>query len=364
MRPFRAKTHLPHRRRRRLAVAAIALAGLLAVLLTAPASMAKADTPNATLPADESPHPATAIEWWYFTGHLTGTDIFGKKHSYGFEDVAVRSNILNVEPVAAAYNGQFAITDLTRGAFDYNTSNDAIEADTVPAGGGYNIAINTWNMHGKNGQNHLFAYDTNYGLDLSLNQSQPAALHGDTGLIPYGSFGTSYYYSETNLKVTGTVIDHGLPITVTGTAWQDHQWGNYTGHPGGWTWFALQLSNGTQYMLYFLKDANGNLNQVVATKVNADGTYEAVPPSQVSYKALGSWTSPATKITYEQNWQITLPGGQLTVNSLFPNQEVVNSSVQDYWEGDSSITGTIDGQSVTGQAYAEVQPTFTVPSPL
>jgi predicted secreted hydrolase len=174
--------------------------------------------------------------------------------------------LLNLEPADALYNGQFAITDLTRGTFDQDTLNDSLQR------------------------------------------------------------------------------------------------GDFTG-PGGWTWFSLQLSNGTQYMLYFLKDADGNLNQVVATQVNADGTYESLPASEVSYKALGSWTSPSTKITYEQNWQVTLPGGQLTVDALLPDQEVTNLSVQDYWEGDSSVTGTIDGQAVTGQSYVEVQPTFTVPQP-
>jgi predicted secreted hydrolase len=303
-----------------------------------------------------------STEWWYFTGHLTGTDILGKKHSYGFEDIAVRSNVLNLEPADVLYNGQFAITDLTRGTFDKDTLNDALEPDVLPSGGGYNITINAWNMHGSSGQNHLYAYDSNYALNLNLDQSQPAAKHGDDGEIPYGSFGTSGYYSETNLKVTGTVIDHGIPVTVTGTAWQDHQWGNFTG-PGAWTWFSLQLSNGTQYMLYFLKDPNGNLNQVVATQVNANGTYQALSPSQVSYKALGSWKSPATGITYEQNWQVTLPGGQLTVKALEANQEVTNISVQNYWEGDSSVTGTINGQAVTGQSYVEVQPVFTVPQP-
>jgi len=352
----------PRRGKRRLAVAGLVLAGLVSLMAGTVAPVARAATPAVSLPHDESPHPSAWTEWWYFTGHLTGTDIFGNKHSYGFEDVAVRSDVLDLEPVSALYNGQFAITDLTRGTFDQDTLNDSLEPDVVPPAGGYNITIGLWNMNGINGQNHISAFDTNYAVNLQLNQSQPAALHGNGGLINYGPFGTSYYYSETNLKVTGTVIDHGIPVTVTGTAWQDHQWGDFTG-PGGWTWFALQLSNGTQYMLYFITDASGNLDQVVATRVNADGTTTALPADQVSQTPLGSWTSPSTGITYPQNWLVTVPGGQLTVNALLPNQEVTNLSVQDYWEGDSSITGTINGQAVTGQSYVEVQPTFTVPQP-
>ena len=352
------------RRARRGRAPGIVLAVLAALLGTgALVPAAGASTPAVSLPHDESPHPSATTEWWYFTGHLTGTDILGKSHSYGFEVVFVRSDLADVEPVAALYNGQFAITDLTRGTFDYDTLNDSLQPDNVPAGGGYNTTINTWNMHGIGGKNHVFAFDTSYALNLELDQSAAAALHGSGGLIPYGSFGSSYYYSETNLQVSGTVIDHGVPVAVTGLAWQDHQWGDFTAGPGGWTWFALQLSNHTQYMLYFLRDASGNPVQTVATQVNADGTYQAVPPGEVSETPLGSWTSPSTGITYEQNWRVTLPGGQLTITALEPNQEVTNISVQDYWEGDSAVTGTIGGQPVTGQSYVEVQPTFSVPQP-
>ena len=49
-------------------------------------------------------------------------------------------------------------------------------------------------------------------------------------------------------------------MTVTGTAWLDHQWGNWTPGQGGWEWYSLQLSNNTQYMLYFIRDVNMSLH--------------------------------------------------------------------------------------------------------
>jgi len=83
------------------------------------------------------------------------------------------------------------------------------------------------------------------GPQISL---EPVVLHGNNGLIPYGPFGTSFYYSWTNLWTFGTVIDHGVPVAVIGESWMDHQWYNPLGL-GGWTWFSIQLSNNTQYML-------------------------------------------------------------------------------------------------------------------
>jgi hypothetical protein len=42
---------------------------------------------------------------------------------------------------------------------------------------------------------------------------------------------------------------------VSGQSWMDHQWGAFNFASGaGWDWFSIQLSNGQQYMLYFVRD--------------------------------------------------------------------------------------------------------------
>jgi hypothetical protein len=106
-----------------------------------------------------------------------------------------------------------------------------------------------------------------------------------------------------------------VPVSVTGTAWQDHQWGNFAG-TGGWTWFSLQLSNGTQYMLFFLHNAAGAIAAEVGTLINADGSTVNIDPCAMNQTPLGTWTSPNAGITYPQNWTVTVPGGQLTVTAL------------------------------------------------
>jgi hypothetical protein len=77
------------------------------------------------------------------------------------------------------------------------------------------------------------------------------------------------------------------------------------------------------------------------------------------------WTSPASGLTYPQNWTVTVPSGQLTVTALEPDQEMTNlGSTGNNWEGDSSVSGTIHGVAVTGQSYAEIMPnTTTMPQP-
>lgn len=161
------------------------------------------------------------MEWWYFTGHLQGKDIFGKSHEYGFEMTMIRMDALGTEPVSAIWNGHIAISDITRQTFKQDEATYSLQPDVVPAGGGFNNTVGLYHMDGKNGVNHLsggFA-DLGYaGINLTLRQTQPAVLHGNAGVIPYAPFGQSGYYSQTNLKASGTLLDHGVLVNVTGTA--------------------------------------------------------------------------------------------------------------------------------------------------
>ncbi|WP_307874727.1 lipocalin family protein [Frankia nepalensis] len=350
---------------RRLAgLVAGAAASLLLVAVHAPA--ASAAMPPVVLPADESPHPDAGMEWWYFTGHLTGKDLFGKTHSYGFETMVVRNDGLDTAPNTVIYNVNLGLTDLTRGTYKGTKEIYSIQNDVVPPGGGFNFTVGTVHMDGKNGVNHFSGgfSDLSYVYgNMTLSQSTPAALHGGDGVIPYGPFGESGYYSQTNLNVSGVLFDHGMPVNVTGKAWMDHQWGNWTPGEGGWEWFSIQLSNNTQYMLYFIRDVNGNYVQKIGTRVNANGTTADLAPAQISHTALGSWTSPHTDITYPQNWTVNVPGGSLNVTVKLADQEVWSNiiTVGQYWEGAATVSGTINGQAVTGQAYAEVIPYIEMP---
>ena len=69
--------------------------------------------PALQLPTDEAAHHAP-VEWWYFNGHLSGTDAAGHLHCYGFEYVTFQFLSLGPAPV---YVANFAITDLGRRIF-------------------------------------------------------------------------------------------------------------------------------------------------------------------------------------------------------------------------------------------------------
>ena len=97
-------------------------------------------------------------------------------------------------------------------------------------------------------------------------------LDGTDGVSRSGRSGTSEYYSWTSLLTSGTVIDHGIPVKVIGVSWMDHQWGAFDFASGaGWDWFSIQLSNGQQYMLYFIRNESGQIVQTIGTRVDPGG---------------------------------------------------------------------------------------------
>jgi hypothetical protein len=55
-------------------------------------------------------------------------------------------------------------------------------------------------------------------------------------------------------------------------------------------------------------------------------------------------------ITYPSGWEVTVPGGVLNVRPLQKDQELVVAATLAgaYWEGDSAVSGIIEGRPVKG----------------
>ncbi|HET7093421.1 MAG TPA: carotenoid 1,2-hydratase, partial [Thermomicrobiales bacterium] len=271
-----------------------------------------------TFPRDDGPHDV-GIEWWYYTGHLYAPD----GRLFGFEFVIFKGREQGVGGVAA----HFAITDNAAGQFHYAEKRAGL-AGVVGRRAAMDLTVDGWTMLGQNGDDRLRAAmpgDAGYALDLLLTSRKPPALHDGDGYIAYGDGTASYYYSRTDLAVTGRLEAGGATMPVTGTAWMDHQWGDFkTFETGGWDWFALDLNDDRQIMLYLIRNQRRDVVLVDGSIVAPDGGLTVLGASDFTVRPLGTWTSRATRTTYPSAWLVDIPGERLrlTIVPTMPDQEL------------------------------------------
>ncbi len=206
-------------------------------------------------PADEAPHP-DITEWWYYTGHVTTSD--GQR--YGIEYVIFQGGRADF-PIG--YAAHFAVIDPQKPAFTFDE--DAMISRDARFGGadGFRLRVNDWTMRGLNGVDQLHARMKSgaYAINISATDEKGPVLQGG-GQFSYGPGGSSYYYSRTRLRPSGSIIVGDTTKQITGgTLWFDHQWGNFLPSNGGWDWFSTQLDDQSEMMIYNLRDASGKLIQ-------------------------------------------------------------------------------------------------------
>lgn len=302
-------------------------------------------------PRDDGPHDEQ-IEWWYFTGHL----FTESGDRYGFEMVVFK---LELEALVA-YASHVAVVDSAGGTFSYDEQLIFGNSVSTPVpGGGYDLQLGGWHMSGANGNDRLVGNVPGYAFNLQTRSTKPAALHDGDGFVQYREDEYSYYYSRTRLETTGTLEIDGQELTVHGEAWMDHQWGDFTTwEEGGWDWFALQLDDGRDLMLYVTYASDGSPAIVDGSIVAPDGTITQLEAEDFTVTPTTSWTSPPTGITYPSGWSIELPAESLvlSVAPVLPHQELdaTRSSGQIYWEGQVTVEGLQDGEAVGGLGYIEL----------
>jgi RND superfamily putative drug exporter len=335
-----------------------------------PAPSSPIDPQPIALPADDGPHHRLT-EWWYYTGHLVSDD---GRH-FGFEFVIFRAE-RGAFPVAWA--SHLAVTDETGNAFRYGQRSEVgPQVDgLVVAPFEFDLAMTgqddttTWRMNGGNGLDILRAQMSpaeaaaagtpgGLGLDLRLAARKLPALHNTTGWIDFGPGGSSYYYSRTAMDASGSLMMDGTRLHVTGSAWFDHQWGDFIAvGGGGWDWFAVNLDDGTDLTMSLIRNADGSYPLVYGTLVGPDGTSRNLPREAFTVDVTTRWTSPATGADYPAGWHISLPGEQLVID-LAPTvaaQELDTRATTGvvYWEGSQRVRATHDGHALGGEAYVEL----------
>jgi predicted secreted hydrolase len=292
-----------------------------------------------SLPADEAVHPGENMEWWYWTGHLQT----GEGRWFGFEEVFFRKTVLE-QPGRMVHA---AITDIDRNLFPHAVSIMIGDLPVTPDG--FDFSMSRQTAVGGNGDDVLHAEAEGYVLDLELHATKPPVFqHGD-GYTDYSFGGYTYYYSRERMSAEGTLTVDGTPTAVGGTAWFDHQWGVIgQALTLGWDWFALQLDDDREIMLFVVHGSGGEQLLVGGSLTDeACGTAE-IAQDAFSVTPLGEWVSPHTFCTYPSGWAVTVNGLGFTVTPVILDQELPES-IPIYWEGEALVSG-----AATGRAYVEL----------
>lgn len=320
-------------------------------------------------PRDHGSHPEYPTEWWYFTGHLE--DAGGA--AFGFELTFFRVGINPPEVqkktswhTPSLYIAHAAVTDDSgkRFFFDEKTSRPALGRAGAEEGR-LSVWLHDWRaeMKGEEIQLSFAAEDRDgkgpFSLSLVVAPQKKVVLHGENGFSRKGAKRgeASYYSSFTRLQGSGVLTLDGSEQRVSAEAWMDHEFMSYAVDDTeiGWDWFAIQLDDGSEVMVYHLR-RDGEVSEEFSkgTFIASDGSSHLLRKKEYTIDALGSWKSPHTGIEYPAGWRIRIPSRNLDleITPTVKDQElrVEGSTGASYWEGRC----TVSGESVSGNAYVEL----------
>jgi predicted secreted hydrolase len=334
-----------------------------------------------SFPRDHGQHSSYQTEWWYFTGHLDGPS----SRRFGFQFTIFRYG-LQVIPVQASskwgmrdvWFGHFTITDVASGAFRFA---ERVNRGVFDQAGASQYTLEAWleggrwrvgpadDAQGPHPKLRLRAEEPDYGLELELTPLKPPVFHGldDGGLSQKSTEpgNASHYYSFTRMSASGTIRIGKERFPVNGAAWFDHEFSTsmLAKDQAGWDWFSIQLGDGTELMVYQMRRKDGSVDPASkGSFINALGVKQHLASGEFKVTGKGQWKSPRTGAIYPSGWRIEASrlGLDLSVLPLLADQELAFLGSDRvltglaYWEGACDVTGTRNGQPISGRAYSEL----------
>ncbi len=320
-------------------------------------------------PRDHGSHPEFQNEWWYFTGNLDSED-----HEFGFMFTIFRSAVAPPPAEVGSkstlssnqlYLGHFALSNLTdekhrswerigRPAFNLaGASEERLSASVGP-----------WKMEMDGTETiQIHVQEGTFQLELELRPDKPFVLHGEDGVHQKADDPgqASHYISYTNLSTVGKITWDNEQHQVKGKSWMDHEFGTnqLSDDQVGWDWFAIQLENDVELMVYMLREKSGSFtNKSSGSIVFPDGRLVEVDQSQFAIKPLESWKSPTSGAEYPIRWELELPEYKTKLNVTTPlksqEMQVQRYTGTTYWEGAVRVEGTWQGEETSGKGYVEL----------
>ena len=357
------------------------LAAVLFMVLVAPTSVAAQEWRQAVpeyrweFPNDHWAHVGYRTEWWYFVGFADAAD---RSRRFAWQFTLFRTGLTLAAPSAApspweagyAAMGHAAVADLETGerVFTQAVHREAPGLARFGAHPEPEIArlrgppgtSEPWFLAYRDGAFHFGAADAERGLHLELTAvpTREPFFHGDAGHSPKSEGGAaSLYYSHPRLEVTGSLGLGGATVEIAGAGWMDREFGSSWLAPDqtGWDWFALNLDDGRDLMLYLLRRRDGSLSYADGT-VRGPGSAAGRRVTAVEVEVLETWMppdlerNPGDARPYPAGWRLGIPAEalELTVRPVLRDQEnrrPPGGSGPDipYWEGAVAVSAAAPG---------------------
>ena len=311
-------------------------------------------------PRDHGAHPDFRIEWWYVTGWVA--DSAGRDYGVQVTFFRNRPGVAESNPSAFAARqllfAHAAIADPRLGRLYH---------DQRAARGGFNLAeadeatarvfIGDWSLAEAAGRYAAKIVARDFSLNLEFAPTQPPLLQGDRGVSRKGadSAQASYYYSEPQLEVTGTLQIGAAQVAVTGTAWLDHEWSSTVMAPeaSGWDWAGINLADGGALMAFRMRDKTGGALWAGGAHRDREGRVRTFAPDAIRFMSSRRWRSPRTGVDYPVEVALDAGGVRYDLKPLMDDQELDSraSTGTIYWEG---AVRAFTGGGEAGRGYLEL----------
>jgi len=293
-------------------------------------------------PADYGSHPQFRTEWWYVTGWLTTEH--GEALGFQITFFRTKPDIDENNPSAFTPHqlliAHCAISDPKRGRLwqDQRIRRAGLGLAEAAAGDTH-VWIDNWSIE-RNAAAYVAKIDAeDFTFDLTLVETQPVLLNGDSGVSRKGPSpkAASYYYSLPHLRVAGAITRQGSADRVTGEAWLDHEWSSeYLDEQAvGWDWIGIDFDDGGALMAFRIRGARGEQRWAGGTLRSSDGHVQILQPADIVFGAGRRWTSPRTGISYPVQWSVRAGTKEIDLEPLLDDQENDTrlSTGAIYWEG-------------------------------
>lgn len=181
-----------------------------------------------------------------------------------------------------------------------------------------------------------------FGLELNTTTNGPFVVNGDKGFqVKHALLSVaSFSFSAPFLNVKGTMTLNGQPISVTGSAWTQKEWGS--GLIGedqqGWDWLVFNLDDGRALTVSRYRH-NGQVPHLFGTLSTRSGAVFNLTEKDFSITPM-QVTSLVNGRRMPLQWIVNVPKHGINLTTRISKSDMWQPFLIPYWEGPILASGS------------------------